>query len=63
MSGVQLRLGRPNRAGLIILAVFVFIVLPLAAARAAPYAAMVMDARTGEVIHSRTPTRGCIRRR
>ena len=26
---------------------------------AAPYAAMVMDARTGEVLHSPTPTPGC----
>ncbi len=50
---MQLRLVRPNRAGLVFLAVFVFILLPLAAARAAPYAAMVIDARTGEVVHSR----------
>jgi D-alanyl-D-alanine carboxypeptidase len=53
VSGVQLRLGRPSRSGLIFLAIFVFVMLPLAAARAAPYAAMVIDARTGEVVHSR----------
>jgi D-alanyl-D-alanine carboxypeptidase len=50
---VQLRLGRPVTSGLIFFAIFVFILLPLAAARAAPYAAMVIDARTGEVVHSR----------
>ena len=53
MSGVQLKIGRPTRNGLIFLLIFVFIILPLAAARAAPYAAMVIDARTGEVVHSR----------
>ncbi|MEL7097988.1 MAG: D-alanyl-D-alanine carboxypeptidase family protein, partial [Pseudomonadota bacterium] len=44
---------RPARNGLFILAVFwLVVVLPLSAV-AAPYAAMVIDARTGEVLHSR----------
>jgi len=44
---------RPARNGLFILTVFwLCIVLPLSAV-AAPYAAMVIDARTGEVLHSR----------
>jgi D-alanyl-D-alanine carboxypeptidase len=53
VSDVQTRVGRSGRRGLIFLAVFVFLTLPFAAARAAPYAAMVIDARTGEVVHSR----------
>lgn len=41
------------RLGLLFLTAFwLFIVVP-ASVRAAPYAAMVMDARTGEVLHSR----------
>ena len=44
---------QPARLGLFILAaLWMFVVLPLSAA-AAPYAAMVIDARTGEVLHSR----------
>ena len=43
----------PARYGLFILAaLWMLVILPLSAA-AAPYAAMVMDARTGEVLHSR----------
>ncbi len=49
---MQARQGKPARSGLIfILALWVCVLSPLAAA-AAPYAAMVMDARTGEVLHS-----------
>ena len=49
---MQARQGKPARSGLIfILAFWVCVLSPLAAA-AAPYAAMVMDARTGEVLHS-----------
>ena len=41
------------RSGLIVLtAIWICVLSPLAVA-AAPYAAMVMDARTGEVLHSR----------
>ncbi len=41
------------RMGLFVFAAFwMFIVVPMSA-RAAPYAAMVIDARTGEVLHSR----------
>ncbi len=41
------------RAGLFILAfIWLFVVVPISA-MAAPYAAMVIDARTGEVLHSR----------
>ncbi len=44
---------QPARLGLFILAAFwIFVIVPLSAA-AAPYAAYVMDARTGEVLHSR----------
>ena len=44
---------RPVRWGLVTAAIFwMVVVLPLSAV-AAPYAAMVMDARTGEVLHSR----------
>lgn len=53
MSGVRQGIGRRTRHGLIYLFVILFVLLPLAAAQAAPYAAMVMDARTGEVVHSR----------
>ncbi|WP_300033539.1 D-alanyl-D-alanine carboxypeptidase family protein [uncultured Roseobacter sp.] len=43
----------PARYGLFVLAaLWMLVILPLSAA-AAPYAAMVMDARTGEVLHSR----------
>jgi D-alanyl-D-alanine carboxypeptidase len=50
---MHMRVGRSGRRSLIFLAVFVFLTLPFAAAWAAPYAAMVIDARTGEVVHSR----------
>ena len=41
------------RLGLLLITAFwMFIVVPISA-RAAPYAAMVMDARTGEVLHAR----------
>jgi len=44
---------QPIHWGLVALAVFwMFVVVPLSAA-AAPYAAVVMDARTGEVLHAR----------
>jgi len=44
---------RPIRWGLAALAtLWMFVIVPLSAA-AAPYAAMVMDARSGEVLHSR----------
>ena len=46
------RLGQNVRPGLIILAVAILALMPLAS-RAAPYAAMVIDARTGEVLHAR----------
>ena len=49
----QVRCILPTRLGLgIITAFWLGIVMPLAA-NAAPYAAMVMDARTGKVLHSR----------
>ncbi|MEO0390389.1 MAG: D-alanyl-D-alanine carboxypeptidase family protein [Pseudomonadota bacterium] len=44
---------RPARHGLFLLGIlWLFVALPLSAL-AAPYAAMVMDARTGEVLHAR----------
>ena len=44
---------QPVRTGLVVLAtIWMLVVVPLAAA-AAPYAAIVMDARTGEVLHAR----------
>ena len=50
---MQVRRISPARLGLYIFAaVWMFVVLALSVA-AAPYAAMVMDARTGEVLHSR----------
>ncbi len=50
---VQVRRNSPARLGLYILTLLWFIVvLPLSVA-AAPYAAHVIDARTGEVLHSR----------
>lgn len=44
---------RPRFPALIGLALFFCVVVAAAPLRAAPYAAMVMDARTGEVLHSR----------
>lgn len=50
---MQVRRVRPARLGLYILtAIWLCVLVPLSAA-AAPYAAMVIDARTGEVLHSR----------
>ncbi|MEM6577020.1 MAG: serine hydrolase [Pseudomonadota bacterium] len=50
---MKVRRRQPIRWGVFALAaIWMFIVLPLSAL-AAPYAAMVMDARSGEVIHSR----------
>ncbi|WP_371810422.1 D-alanyl-D-alanine carboxypeptidase family protein [Ruegeria sp. HKCCD8929] len=50
---MQVRRTGPARLGLIILTfLWLFVLLPLSLA-AAPYAAMVIDARTGEVLHSR----------
>jgi D-alanyl-D-alanine carboxypeptidase len=49
----QVRCIRPTRLGLGILTAFwLGIVMPIAA-NTAPYAAMVMDARTGKILHSR----------
>ena len=49
---MHLRGRHPVKTGLILFAaLWMLIVVPLSA-RAAPYAAMVMDARTGEVLHS-----------
>ena len=47
------RLGQIARYGLFLLALTVMAILPPLQAQSAPYAAMVMDARTGEVLHSR----------
>ncbi|MEM7319515.1 MAG: D-alanyl-D-alanine carboxypeptidase family protein [Pseudomonadota bacterium] len=50
---VQVRRIGPARLGLILLTLlWLCVIVPLSAA-AAPYAAMVIDARTGEVLHSR----------
>lgn len=50
---MQVRHIRPARLGLyIITAIWLCVLLPLSAA-AAPYAALVIDARTGEVLHAR----------
>ena len=50
---MQVRRISPARLGLYVFAaIWMCIVVPLSVA-AAPYAAMVMDARTGEVLHSR----------
>ncbi|MEM6888032.1 MAG: D-alanyl-D-alanine carboxypeptidase family protein [Pseudomonadota bacterium] len=50
---MKVRRMKPVRVGLfIVAAVWILVVLPLSAV-AAPYAAMVMDARTGKVLHSR----------
>ncbi len=47
------RLGQVARYGLFLLALTVLALLPPLQAKSAPYAAMVIDARTGEVLHSR----------
>ncbi len=53
VSDVEKRLGQIARFGLFLLAVTVLALLPPLQANSAPYAAMVIDARTGEVLHSR----------
>ncbi|MEY8837719.1 D-alanyl-D-alanine carboxypeptidase family protein, partial [Cribrihabitans sp. XS_ASV171] len=50
---VQVRRFRPAQWGLTILTLIWLSVLAPMSAQAAPYAAMVIDARTGEVLHSR----------
>ncbi len=50
---MEKRLGQVARFGLYLLALTVLALLPPMQARSAPYAALVMDARSGEVLHSR----------
>nr|WP_315898840.1 D-alanyl-D-alanine carboxypeptidase family protein [Tateyamaria omphalii] len=50
---MKVRRTQPARLGLILFALLWMVVIVPASVRAAPYAAMVMDARTGEVLHSR----------
>jgi D-alanyl-D-alanine carboxypeptidase len=50
---VEKRLGQIARFGLFLMALTVLALLPPLKAHSAPYAAMVMDARSGEVLHSR----------
>ena len=50
---MEKRLGQIARFGLFLLALTVLALLPPLKAHSAPYAAMVMDARSGEVLHSR----------
>ncbi len=50
---MEKRLGQIARFGLFLLAMTVLALLPPLQANSAPYAAMVIDARTGEVLHSR----------
>lgn len=50
---MEKRLGQIARFGLFLLALTVLALLPPVQAHSAPYAAMVIDARTGEVLHSR----------
>jgi len=52
-SDVEKRLGQIARYGLFLLAMTVLALLPPLRGESAPYAAMVIDARTGEVLHSR----------
>jgi D-alanyl-D-alanine carboxypeptidase len=52
-SGVEKRLGQVVRFGLFLLGLTVLALLPPLQARSAPYAALVMDARTGEVLYAR----------
>ncbi|MEP3442215.1 MAG: D-alanyl-D-alanine carboxypeptidase family protein [Sulfitobacter sp.] len=50
---MKVRRSQPARFGLLILAaLWLFVLVPMSA-KAAPYAAYVIDARTGEVLHSR----------
>ncbi len=50
---MQVRRSTPARLGLFFLTAIWLLVVAPPSASAAPYAAMVMDARTGEVLHSR----------
>ncbi len=50
---MEKRLGQIARFGLFLLAMTVLALLPPLQANSAPYAAVVVDARTGEVLHSR----------
>jgi len=50
---VEKRLGQVVRFGLFLLGLTVLALLPPLQARSAPYAALVMDARTGEVLYAR----------
>lgn len=50
---MKVRQSQPARLGLLILTAIWLLVLVPFSAKAAPYAAYVMDARTGEVLHSR----------
>ncbi len=50
---MEKRLGQIARFGLFLLAMTVLALLPPLKANSAPYAAVVIDARTGEVLHSR----------
>ena len=50
---MEKRLGQVARYGLFLLALTLLAVLPPLRGESAPYAAMVMDARNGEVLHSR----------
>ena len=50
---MEKRLGQCVRFGLFLLALTVMALLPPLKASSAPYAAMVIDARSGEVLHSR----------
>ena len=50
---VEKRLGQAVRFGLFLFALTVMALLPPLRAESAPYAAMVIDARSGEVLHSR----------
>jgi len=49
----------PFRVGLIVLSTLWLLAAGPVSVAAAPYAALVMDARTGEVLHARTPTPRC----
>ena len=50
---MKVRRAQPARLGLIVFALLWMILVVPASVMAAPYAAFVMDARTGEVLHSR----------
>ncbi|WP_299599834.1 D-alanyl-D-alanine carboxypeptidase family protein [uncultured Tateyamaria sp.] len=50
---MKVRRAQPARLGLILFALLWMVVIVPASVMAAPYAAFVMDARTGEVLHSR----------